>query len=538
MMRDRLHLSLRLQTAIKCLVLLGLLLMTPRLWATPPPVITVQPVSITVPLLGIASFSVTASSGTTMTYQWYRDGSAIGGATSSSYSFLTVLGSSSGTFCVKVTNAGGWVMSSNATLNINTPPAINTQPQSQGVTQGQPVSFSVVADGTATLSYQWYLNGSSLGGGAQSSTYALSNAGTDKAGNYTVLVHNNYGSVTSAVATLTVYVPPAITTQPQNQTVLQGQSASFSVLASGTSPFSYQWQFNGTNLAGATSASLTLSNLQASQAGTYAAVATNPGGSASSQTARLTVNIPATIITQPQSLMVTQGQAASFFVGAIGTANLAYQWYLNGAKVGGTESTNPALALSAVSANNLGSYTVVVSNNYGSTTSVVATLSVPVAPMITTQPQSQTVLAGQNVRLGVNATGTGPLSYQWNFNGAPVAGATDSTLTLSNVQMVAAGNYTVGVTNYAGSAVCAASLIVTQLQLRLSDPGDAKLGMNPGGFTFAFSVPVGATYLVLASTNTRDWTPLTTNVATSASTVFTDAAAVNYGRRFYRVLVP
>src|SRR6266480_4750222 len=108
----------RLQSIAMCLFMLAMLLARPAPAAGPPPVITVQPQSQNVPLLGIASFSVTASSGTTMYYQWYKNGSSISGATSSSYSFVTVLGSDSGVFCVKVTNAGGYVMSTNAYLNV------------------------------------------------------------------------------------------------------------------------------------------------------------------------------------------------------------------------------------------------------------------------------------------------------------------------------------------------------------------------------------------------------------------------------------
>src|SRR5438067_1782701 len=117
-----------------------------------------------VPLEAVtASFSVTASSGTTMYYQWYRNGSSVSGATSSSYSFVTVLGSDSGVFRVKVTNSGGYVMSTNAYLNVVPPPDITTQPQSQTVNQGQTAAFSVVASSSASMSYQWYFNGASLG---------------------------------------------------------------------------------------------------------------------------------------------------------------------------------------------------------------------------------------------------------------------------------------------------------------------------------------------------------------------------------------
>jgi hypothetical protein len=320
------------------------------------------------------TFSVTASSVTTMNYQWFKDGVAIAGATSSSYTILTLLGSDSGVFSVKVTNAGGSVMSANAYLNIVPPPTITTPPQSQAVTEGQSVVFSVSASSSGAISYQWYFNGVSLGGAANSSTYSINNVIMGNAGNYTVVVANSTASATSAVATLTVFVPPAIHTQPNSQTVTQGQDASFSVVANGSPPFGYQWRLNKTNLSGATNASLTLTNVQASQSGDYTVVVTNPAGSVTSQVATLTVNLPPTITTQPQSQAVTQGQSVSFSVMVSGSVPLSYQWYFNGLALSG--ATAPVLMLTNVQPTQSGDYTVVVANTAASATSAVASLAV------------------------------------------------------------------------------------------------------------------------------------------------------------------
>jgi hypothetical protein len=224
-----------------------------------------------------------------MTYQWFKDGGAIAGATSSSYTILSLLGSDSGVFSVKVTNAGGSAMSANAYLNIVPPPTITTQPQSQAVTQGQGVVFSVSASSSGSISYQWYFNGVSLGGAANSSTYSINNVITGNAGNYTVVLANSTGSATSAVATLTVFVPPAIQTQPQSQAVMQGQNVSFSVMASGSMPLSYQWFFNGLALSGANASMLTLTNVQTSQSGDYTVVVANTVASTTSAVASLAV---------------------------------------------------------------------------------------------------------------------------------------------------------------------------------------------------------------------------------------------------------
>jgi hypothetical protein len=105
-------------------------------------------------------------------------------------------------------------------------------------------------------------------------------------------VANPVGSVTSQVAALTVNIPPGITTQPQDLTVTQGQSASFSVGASGTAPLNYQWSFNSTAVSDATNAWLTLTNIQTTQAGSYTVVVTNMAGSITSSVATLTVTNP------------------------------------------------------------------------------------------------------------------------------------------------------------------------------------------------------------------------------------------------------
>jgi hypothetical protein len=517
-------------------VFAGFLLSQKCLASGPPPVITVQPQSQNVPLLGIVTFSVTASSGTTMSYQWYFDGNPISGATSRTYTILTLLGSDAGVYCVKVSNAGGSVTSSNAYLNVTPPPGIATQPQNQTVTQGQSASFSVAASGTGPFTYQWYFNGSSMGNAGSSATLNLSNVGTANAGSYYVVVSNSGGSTTSSTASLTVNVPVSITSQPQSQAVTQGQNASFSVAASGTFPLSYQWYRNGSAISGANSSSLTVSGAQTNQAGSYTVAVSNPAGSATSQAAALTVYVPAGITTQPQSQVVTQGQNVSFSIVASGTAPLTYYWYFNGTYLGSADN-NSSISINNIGTNNAGNYTVVAQNNWGSATSSVATLTVLSPPVITTQPASQTVLAGQNVSFDVVASGSGPLSYAWKFNGTPVPGATNSVLTLANVTPALAGNYAVVVTNGGGSVASAvATLTVTNLPVTLAAAGVAGLGMTPSGFVFQLTVPPGHTYVVLVSTDLLTWTPIATNVSATGSAVFTDANASNYPARMYRVV--
>ena len=259
---------------------------------------------------------------------------------------------------------------------VQVPPGISTQPVSQTVNVGSNVSFSIAAGGTAPLSYQWYKDGSPVTS-ANANTFSLQNVQADAAGSYTVTVTNGAGSVTSNPAVLTVITPPTITTQPASQTVNAGQTATFSVAASGTAPFNYQWQKNGSPIAGATTATLNLSNVQGADAGSYRVVVSNAAGSATSTTAILNVEtgpVAPAITSQPASQTVVTGSSALFSVIATGTAPLSYQWYKDGSPVGG--ATSSTLSLSNVQFTDAGGYSVVISNVAGTATSNTATLSV------------------------------------------------------------------------------------------------------------------------------------------------------------------
>jgi len=167
-------------------------------------------------------------------------------------------------------------------------PSITAQPQSLTVIQGAPSGFAVTAAGAGPLQYQWWFNGVALSG-ATSNSYSILAASTNNAGNYLVVVTNASGSVTSAVVTLTVLVPPSIVTQPQSQMIPPGSNVTFTVLAVGTDPLSYQWRANGTNIAGATSTTFSLLSVSTNDAGGYVVVVTNWAGSVTSAVATLQV---------------------------------------------------------------------------------------------------------------------------------------------------------------------------------------------------------------------------------------------------------
>ncbi len=350
------------------------------------PSITTEPVSQTVTGGQTAMFTVVASGTAPLSYQWKKNGAAISGATSSSYTTPATTSADNGSqFTVEVSNTAGNVTSHAATLTVNAAavaPSITTEPASQTVTVGQTATFTVVATGTAPLSYQWKKNGTTISGAMSSSYTTPATTSADNGSQFTVVVSNIASSVTSSAATLTVNaaaVAPSITTQPASQTVTAGQTATFTVVATGTAPLSYRWMKGGTTISGATSSSYTTpATTSADNGSQFTVEVSNTAGHATSSAATLTVSAAAvvpSITTEPASQTVTAGQTATFSVVATGTPTLSYRWMKGGTTILGATSssyTTPA----TTSADNGSQFTVVVSNIAGSATSNPATLTV------------------------------------------------------------------------------------------------------------------------------------------------------------------
>ncbi len=186
-----------------------------------------------------------------------------------------------------------------ASFHASSQPVIVDPPQSTTNVVGTTVSFSVFATGTSPLSYQWQYFGVFLNN-ETNAVLSLTNVQTSNAGAYAVIVTNVEGSVTSAVATLTVWVPPAVTavpTYPTNQSTSLGANVTFGFSTQGTTPLYYRWQRDGLDLPGRTSRLLTLTNIQTADAGAYTLLVTNVAGSASSPVATLSVDPAFTKIT-------------------------------------------------------------------------------------------------------------------------------------------------------------------------------------------------------------------------------------------------
>ncbi|MDB6108682.1 MAG: hypothetical protein JWR69_432, partial [Pedosphaera sp.] len=353
------------------------------------PVITSQPASRTNNAGTTATFAVTVSGTAPLSYQWKKgaltlsDGGNISGATSPILTLTGVSAAEAASYTVFISNAVGNATSIAATLTVIDPPVITSQPLGRTNNAGTTATFTVAATGTAP-SYQWFKNGtnslSDTGNVSGSTSNVLTLAGVFGAdrGEYTVVVSNAAGTLTSSNATLVV-IDPAILTQPADVTAINGSTVSFTVNAVGTAPLSYRWQVDGFDLvdgfgvSGATTASLTITGIADSDQGAYTVIITNSAGTATSAGAIL-VTVPPVIVSQPANQTVLVGQAASFSVAVNGALPFSYQWQRDGVNIGG--ATNRILTISPAALADAGSYRIVVTNPSGVQTSSAATLSV------------------------------------------------------------------------------------------------------------------------------------------------------------------
>ena len=342
-----------------------------------------------------------------------------------------------------MSNSAGTATSNAATLTVNAAPVaptVTTQPANQTVTAGQTASFSVVAGGTAPLSYQWQKNGANIAGATSSSYTSPSTTTADSGSTFDVVVSNSAGNATSNAATLTVNpapVAPAITTQPMNQTVTAGQTATFSVTATGTAPLSYQWQKSGTNIAGATSSSYTTPATTTADSGSaFNVVVTNSAGSATSSAATLTVNSPAIQVSPSPisfgNVVVNTTTSQALIVKNTGTATLT---------ITQINETGSAFSVSG--------FTVPLTVNAGQQT----TITVAFAPTVAGT-------ASGSISIVSNAP-TSPTSVSLTGSGIAVTrtlAVSPASLSFGNVNVGSSSSQSVTVTNTGNSNVTISSV--------------------------------------------------------------------------------
>jgi len=450
------------------------------------PVITKQPVSVTLEEGQSAKFEAAAEGSPTPKVTWEdsTDGGVewapVPGGTSDTLTVANVKTSFSGRLYRAVfKNAAAEVTTESALLTVRKAPAVTKQPLSETVEEGQTASFEATASGFPAPTVQWEVStdGTTYAPieGATSDQLTIAIATFAESGDdFRAVFRNAAGEVTSASATLTVHEAPNVSTQPTSETVEEGQNAVFEVAANGVPTPTVQWELSINSgktwsaVSGATSDRLTVTGAKTSESGhEYRATFQNVAGKATSQPATLTVHLLPAVTKQPSSAVVDEGQSATFEAAASGFPTPAVQWELS--SDGGTTwspvegATSDKLTLVDVSgAQNGQLYRAVFTNAAGQATSQTATLTVHSPPVLTLQPMSITVQAGEAASFEATASGFPSPTIQWEVstNGGStwkaVSGGTADQLTIAATQLSENGDdYRAVFTNVAGSATSA-----------------------------------------------------------------------------------
>jgi hypothetical protein len=343
-----------------------------------------------------SSVVLNANTGTGYTYQWFRDGNTIGGATNASYT-ATVAGS----YTVRVTLGTCNSTSAGTTVTVNPSPTAT-------ISAGSATTFCT--GGTVVLNastgtgytYQWYNNGNPVSGATNASYTANSS------GNYTVRITASGCETTSAATAVTVNPIPAATITPNGATAFCN-GGSVTLVANSGSGYTHQWFNNGNAISGATN-----NTYAATASGNYTVRVTAAGCEATSAATTVTVS-PAPVAT------VTAGSALSFCSGnsVVLSANTGtgytYQWYRDGNAIGG--ATN-----SSYTAGNSGNYTVLITLGTCNSTSSGTAVTVLPSPVVTVTPASSTIQKFQTQTLAASGAAT----YNWASQPALVGSTASS----------------------------------------------------------------------------------------------------------------
>lgn len=258
--------------------------------------ITQQPQSTTVDAgTPHVSLSVTAT-GTGLSYQWFKDGGAIAGATANSVTFNPVQFADAGAYSVNVTNLFGTATSNTATLDVNTKPLIHEFTPGQTIdpqgTVTLGVDYNAFPDDATT--FQWSRNGTPISG-ATNDLFTIGRAGPADAGTYTLDITNSKGTTTSPDIVIALSAKPVIASlvsNPSPAVVTTGGAVTLTVSASGTGTLTYQWRKNGAAIASATNTAYTLAGFTAADAALYDVVVTNAAGSTASAAVAVNLDSP------------------------------------------------------------------------------------------------------------------------------------------------------------------------------------------------------------------------------------------------------
>lgn len=395
-----------------------------------------NPESVTISTGDDAELSITASSSDTIHYQWYKNDQAISGATEPSLHIEAATEQDSANYKVALNDGITTLYSSSASITVLAAFEITEHPLSQTTSSGQNVTFSVSTEGSLSLSYQWYKNNDAISG-ATSASYTITSATQSSSADYHVRVSNGLTTVTSETAHLEVVAGLEITENPVPVIIYSNNTATLSVSAQSGLPISYQWYKGGNAIAGSNSNTLSISNAQISDSGSYQ-VSLSDGNTTLSTTTSITILQSAYINSSPSSQDITEGQSTTLQVDAAGAQPLSYQWYKDGIAI--TNANSASYSLSNAAVEDSGFFTVRVSNGGGDVYSSAAFIDVieptPPTPLIAdiALSWSETTLRSDGSFMQPSEISGYVLSYGYSPSMENTITVTDAEHVINNVE--------------------------------------------------------------------------------------------------------
>jgi len=466
------------------------------------------------------SLQVTATSpgGSPLSYEWYKNGTAIANATSFKYDITNFQQSDADVYFVKVSNACNTpTQSATITLTFKDKPSVaslSASPQTVCAGSNYTIQVSGIENGGGTITYQWKKAGSNIIN-ANATNYTLSNIQSGDASLYAVVLSNACGNTTSSDFQLNVNQKPSITLNPAATTVLCA-GTSLTLNADVISATSYKWQKDGVDI-GNTSKTISIPSVAAANSGTYAFVATNSCGNTTSGNAIVTVKDKPSITSITGPTNVCAGSSASLVssIVANGDNNLTYAWTLNGTAVANGNGAN--LIVPNFQSGNAGTYSLSVTNSCGTISSATNNQNVDIQ-LITTP--SITAITDKSVCLNAsllvttiisNLGSTSP-TYQWYFRGSALVNQTSAQLNITNIQAAQAGSYYLTVNNGCSSTISSNAFIVSVLDVPTIQTQPTVQTEACSATSFTLSV---------AANNTQTYQWLKNDVAINAATAST-----------------
>lgn len=415
--------------------------------------------------------------------QWLKDGQILPNQTVGILAIGSFQPGDAGAYVARISSASGQAIETGEIpVRVVGLPIIIDQPLDQAVALGADIVLTPQLQSDSELSVQWFFDGNEIEG-ANNNDLVLPSSSFSNDGVYQFTATNLAGTVSSSPIEVAIIGPPIITQEPESVGGRLGGEASFSVLAEGFQPISFQWFKNGDAIDGATTSSLNLNDISADDIGFYSVSISNFGGITQSRNVSLSIETPVEIVLSPESGAFATGSQLRLEVEISGSGNIQYQWLRNGTPIEGANAKQ--LVINVLKKSDTSLYSVTVSNSTNSVTSDPALIEVIDPPSIVEQSISTKIHEGDDIILFVQADGDGPLTYEWLYNGESIQSGSQRIFQLENVSFFDSGVYQARVSNRVGS-VDSSPIEITVVDRLLSNIQYVSGGAQTSGSVLIF----------------------------------------------------